>query len=105
MIRSAGEVTRVGELDESSFIEFIHGARADLGAAVESGLFAFEDEVQFPVHHHFSSVKRWLEEMEREWDFVELAPDVVERVEALMAQPGAEIVMREPTRAARFRRP
>ena len=101
---SSGGSLAVGELDESSLIEAIEAARSVLDGVVERGLFAFEQEEKFEVLHHFTSVEGWLKELDNEWEHVQVSPEIVERVRRLMDAGDAEIVMREPTRAARFRR-
>ena len=101
---SSGGSMAVGELDESSLIESIEAARSVLDGFVDRGLFAFEREEKFEVLHYFTSVELWLEEIDNEWEHAEVAPEIVESVKRLMDADDAEIVMREPTRAARFRR-
>lgn len=103
VVTSGGSLA-VGGLDESSLIESILAARSVLDEVVKRGLFAFEQEKQFEVLHYFTSVESWLKELDNEWEHVQVAPEIVERVRRLMDAGDSEIVMREPTRAARFRR-
>jgi hypothetical protein len=99
-----GDSVSMGELDESSLIATILAARSAFNGLVERGLFACEREEKFEYLHYFTSVEGWLDEIDNEWEHAEVAPEIVDSVRRLMDAGNAEIVMREPTRAARFRR-
>ena len=104
-VHVGGEVLLAGYLEETDdFVEYFEadGALADVAAR---GLFELEREGLFPFLTHASTILALTNNFETQWSDAVLPEEVMERLAALMNEPGErkEIVVREEVRISSYR--
>lgn len=100
-----GQTTRdIGRLDDTAYIRDIHAGRAVIEALIEDHLFARERAVVFENVLHISDVDTWLAYRAERGSRSLLAPHIVERARAYLAQDEGEILVVSRGYAACLRR-
>ena len=105
-VRGRDGPTPLGQIEFSPrFNTAISNAEQALASTEAEGLFAGEQQAEFPVLYHFDSALQWLDYLTSQAAYY-VPPDeaVVEAVRGAMAMLDAEMLMSESVRATRFRR-
>ena len=99
-----GQIHRLGEIDQHEDHEEIVAARSDLESFERDGLFRTEQSLVFELLEHHPTVESWEDRWEHEGYRLIAEPHLLETARALLHNPSAELVIREPVRASRLRR-
>lgn len=103
MAQRGGQMTSIGQLDETFRIGTVLSARAALQSVIDAGLFVHESEITFVFIYHFASVEAWLDHMAENWASARFPVDMVARAREAIATEGGELRIPREIHAARLR--
>lgn len=103
-VHSAGQVHDLGQVDFSPYIRDIRAGRGIIEQLVQDGLFVREGQAVFENIGHAGDVDSWLTHRAESASRSILAPEIVDRAQALLASGDGELLVLNHGYASSLRR-